>query len=425
MRRLSFVLVPSALLLAASAGVDAEVIEKVVAKVNGQIITLSEFQSRQLAAAQAARVDPSTVGQFLRQNNARILQDAIDELLVMQKAEDAGMKAPPQYIDEAIASIKKDNNLTTEEQFQDALQHEGLTLSELRQNIERSIVRRMVMERDIRPRVEVSEAALQAEYEKTKATEFTKPATVTLQEILVKEDQGGLRLAKELVEKARAGEDFEALARQYSAAASRANGGDIGQITENDMHPDLRKVATALPVGGVSDPLPVETGYRIVRVVAKTSGSTTPYESAREKVHDRLMMQSFEKEYADYLAELRKTAQVELRVREVPLQLTGPIPEGSLLETLGDAGPGAPAGPGAQPASAPGATDTIVIPTEKKPVAPPAAAAPAAAGDDEISTTGSTGPERVVPKTATPASAPGTTTPPPAAKPGESKPPGD
>jgi peptidyl-prolyl cis-trans isomerase SurA len=423
MRRLSFVLVPSVLLVAASAGVHAEIIEKVVAKVNGQIITLSEFQSRQLAAAQAARVDPSTVSQFLRQNNARILQDAIDELLVMQKAEDAGMKAPPQYIDEAIASIKKDNNLTSEEQFQDALQHEGLTLSELRQNIERSIVRRMVMERDIRPRVEVSETELQAEYEKTKATEFTKAATVTLQEILVKEDQGGLRLAKELADKARAGEDFEALARQYSAAASRAHGGDIGQISENDMQPDLRKVTTALSVGGVSDPLPVENGYRIVRVVAKTSGSTTPFEGAREKVNDRLMMQRFEKEYAAYLSELRTTAQVELRVREVPLQLTGPIPEGSLLETLGDAsalGPGAPAGPGAQPTAAPAATDTNVVPTEKRPVAPAAAA-----GDDEISTTGSTGPERVVPKTASPSTEPGATTPPPAAKPGESKPPGD
>jgi len=418
MRRLSFVLVPSALLLASSAALHAEIIEKVVAKVNGQIITLSEFQSRQLAAAQAARVDPSTVGQFLRQNNARILQDAIDELLIMQKAEDAGMRAPSQYVDEAIDSIKKDNNLTTEQQFQDALQHEGLTLSELRQNIERSIVRRMVMERDIRPRVEVSEAELKAEYEKTKAKDFTKPAMVNLQEILVKEDQGGLHLAQQLVERARAGEDFEALARAHSAAASRANGGEIGEIPEADMHPDLRKVATSLPVGGVSDPMPVEDGYRIVRVVSKTAGSTIPYEAAREKVNDRLMMQRFEKEYAAYLDELRKTAQVELRVREVPLQLTGPIPEGSLLETLGDAGSGGPEAPGETGAAPAAATTTSVSPADRQPIAPPAVI-----GDDEISTTGQSGPERVAPPTAPPASAPGTPTAPPS-NPVPPKPPG-
>jgi parvulin-like peptidyl-prolyl isomerase len=406
MRRLSFVLLaPSALLLASSGPLRAEIIEKVVAKVNGQIITLSEFQSRQLAAAQAARVDPSTVGQFLRQNNARILQDAIDELLIMQRAEDAGLKAPPQYVDEAIDNIKKDNKLTTEEQFQDALQHEGMTLSELRENIERSIVRRMVMERDVRPRIEVSEADIHAEYEKLKAAEFTKPATVSLQEILVKEGEGGLPLAREIVARARGGEDFEALARQYSADPSRANGGLLGQINESDMHADLRKVTATLSVGEVSEPMPVEGGYRILRVVAKTSGSTTPYDQAREKLHDQLMMQRFDKEYAAYMGELRKTAQIELRVREVPLQLTGPIPEGSLLEALGEAGSGTTLGPEAP--AAPGAA------------ASPAAAPGAAVGDDEITTTGQSGPERIAPP-------PPPSTPPAAAPetPSPSKPPG-
>ena len=103
-------------------------------------------------------------------------------------------------------------------------------------------------------------------------------------------------------------------------------------------------MAFALPVGGVSDPMPVEGGYRIVKVTAKTSGSTTPYEAAKDKVRDRLMMSRFETAYDAYMQELRKTASVELRVREVPLQLTGPIPEGSLLEALEPLAPGAPPG---------------------------------------------------------------------------------
>src|SRR5512139_611588 len=113
MRRLSaLLLLPSLVLL--PRGARAEIIERVVAKVNGQIITLSEFQSRQIAAAQAARVDPAGVGAFLRQMNAKILQDAVDDLLISQKADAAGMSVPPQYIDEAIASIRKENNITTE-----------------------------------------------------------------------------------------------------------------------------------------------------------------------------------------------------------------------------------------------------------------------------------------------------------------------
>lgn len=379
MRRLFLTLfLPSALLAPARAG--AEIIERVVAKVNGQIITLSEFQTRQVAAAQAARADPSTVGAFLRQNNARILQDAIDEILLLQKAEDAGMKAPSQWIDEAIDGIRKENNITSDEQFQEALAREGLTLEELRQNIERSIIRRYIVERDIRPKIEATDAEVQAEYEKLKATEFTKPATVSLQEILIPEEAGGLPLAREIVGRARAGEDFAALAKVHSASASRANGGDLGELKKGEIHPDLEKAAFSLPVGEVSDPLPVEGGYRIVKVTAKTSGSTTPFEAAKDRVHDRIMMTRFEKAYDEYMEELRKNAVVELRVREVPLQLTGPIPEASLLEALEPLAPGAPTpGPAGAPAS------------------PPAATEPPPAADEEITTTPQAAPEKVAP----------------------------
>jgi hypothetical protein len=134
----------------------------------------------------------------------------------------------------------------------------------------------------------------------------------------------------------------------------------------------------------VCDPLPVEGGCRIVKVIAKTSGSTTPYESAKEKVRERIMMARFEKEYDAYMEELRKNAVVELRVREVPLQLTGPIPEGSLLEALDPLAPAAPSGPAPE---APGAASA---PAEKAPAAPPAT-------DEEISTTPQAAPERVAP----------------------------
>ena len=312
-----------------------------VAKVNGQIITLSEFQARQIAAAQGARVDPAGVSVFLRQNNGKILQDAIDEILILQQAEDAGIRAPAAWIDEAIDGIKKENKITSDEQMQEALAREGLTLAELRGNIERGVLRRIVMQRDVQPKIEVSDADVRAEYETLKAKEFTRPATVTLQEILIAEDKGGNALASELAGRARAGEDFQQLARTYSTAPSRTNGGELGQLAQGEIHPDLEKVAFELPVGSVSDPLPVAGGYRLIRVVAKTSGSTTPFDAVKDRVRDRVMMTRFDKAYDEYVAELRKNAVVELRVREVPLQLTGPIPEGSLREALETLSPGA------------------------------------------------------------------------------------
>jgi parvulin-like peptidyl-prolyl isomerase len=409
MRRLFVLLLLPSALLAGAGAARAEVIERVVAKVNGQIITLSDFQSRQIAAAQAARVEPANVGAFLRQNNAKILQEAIDDILIMQKAEEAGVKAPSQWVDEAIAGIKKDNNLNTQEQFEDALQREGLTLGELRQNIERGILKRYVLERDVRGKVEVSDTELREEYEKLKATQFTKPPTVSLQEMLVKEADGGLERARELAAKAKAGEDFAALAKAYSAAASKPNGGEIGEVARTDMNKEMATLTASLPVGGISDPMPVEGGYRILKVTAKTEGSTTPFEGAKEKIRDQLMMARGEKEYEAYMAELRKSAQIELRVREVPLRLTGPIPEGSLLEAL-DPGSGfsstsSPGGAGSAPAGT--AAPAPATPPAGQPGAP---ATPA--GDDEIRTTPQAAPERVAPPAA-PGQPPKTPPPPP------------
>ena len=145
----------------------------------------------------------------------------------------------------------------------------------------------------------------------------------------------------------------------------------------------------------MSDPIPVSGGYRIVKLLAKTSGSVVPFETAKNQLRDRLMMSRYEKEYEAYMQDIRKNATVELRVREVPLQLTGSLTEGSLLEGLDATGPlpgSSPAASGSPPAppKTPGAADTIVIPTEKKPITPPAA-------DEEITTTPQAAPEKIAP----------------------------
>jgi len=92
-----------ALLLAVlAAGAPAEVIERVVVRVNGAVVTQSEFQARQVAAVQAARVPPERIEQFLRENNAKILQEAIDDLLLVQRADEIGVRLSPAYINEVV-----------------------------------------------------------------------------------------------------------------------------------------------------------------------------------------------------------------------------------------------------------------------------------------------------------------------------------
>src|SRR5712691_9447493 len=122
--------IPSLLvLLAAPAG--AEIIERVVAKVNGEIITLSEFVNRQVAAVQSARIAPDRIETFLRDQNAKILQDAIDEILLVQRAGDVGIRLRPEYTKDVIEGIKKENNLASDQALQEQLRREGMSLDDL------------------------------------------------------------------------------------------------------------------------------------------------------------------------------------------------------------------------------------------------------------------------------------------------------
>ena len=363
----------SLVLLAAAAG-RGEILERVIVKVNGDVVTQSEFEARQIAAVQQARIPADQIEKFLRDNNAHILQEAVDDLLLVQRAADLGLKMRPDYIKEVIDGIKKENNIASDEDLQQQLKREGMTLEELKRNIERNILKRQVMQRELENRVAVTEDDVKAWYEANKA-EYTKPATVHLQQLVVRADGASPALAGELVARARGGEDLAELARAYAAAPHKAAVADLGVLHKGDIAADVEKIAFALAPGQVSDPIRTEDGFRILKVVEKTEGSVVPYEDARPEIQRRLNQTRMNEEVEKYLEGLRQKAIVDIRVREVPLQLTQPAPAGGTrLE------PSAEVLDGAAPAPAPAATPDAEITTSPQEraerVAPPAAPAP-------------------------------------------------
>jgi peptidyl-prolyl cis-trans isomerase SurA len=373
-----------------AAAAQGEILERVIVKVNGDIVTQSEFEARQIAAVQQARIPAEQIEKYLRDNNAHILQEAIDDLLLVQRAADIGLKMRPEYIKEVLEGIKKENKIESDEELQNQLKREGMTLEELKRNIERNMLKRQVLQRDLESKIAVSENDIKAWYD-AHMEDYTKAPTVHLQEIDVRDDTSNPSLARDLVARARGGEDFTELARTYSVGPNKASGGDLGVLRKGDLAPDVEKVAFALAPGQVSDPLPTKDGFRILKVVERTEGSVVPYEDTRAEIQRRLNQTRSSEEIERYLEGLRQKAIVDLRVREVPLQLSQPAPTGGTrLEPSADA---------------------------LAPVDAPAPAATPASPDEEISTSPQARPERVAPpEAAAPAPAPSPTptpTPPP------------
>ncbi len=341
--------------LSAAVLVDADVIERVIARVNGEIVTLSDFEAKQLAAVQAARVPEGEVEAFLRQNNARLLEEAMEELLLVDRAAALGFKLRPEYVDQFIDDIKKEQNITSEEEFQAQLKREGLTKEVLRRNIERSVVVRQVRSREIDPKAQVSEADVRAEYERRKATDFTRKATVHLMEIVLTGPDAA-KAADAVATRLKSGEDFETLARQLSTSPSRGAGGDLGRVQPADLNPALARAIEDLHPGEVSAPVAIEDSYRILKVRERMADEVTAFDQVKDRIQEELSAARFEKVYADYIAELKKNAVYTVFVREAPTQLgrrskpgPKPIPTDDEFTTIGPSGPERIVVPSARP----------------------------------------------------------------------------
>ena len=335
----------------------AEVVERVVARVNGDIVTLSEFEARQLAAVQQGRVPPGEIETFLRENNARLLQEAIDDALILQRGAELGIRLRPEYVQEVIDGIKKENNIADETELQRQLRREGMSLDDLKRNIERSIVRRQVLSRELEAKATVNEAEARAEYERDQAP-HTRRASVHLHEIVVPDEE----LARALEARARAGEDFEALARAHSTAASRDAGGDLGVLHRGEMNAAVEAAAFALPEAGVSDPLPTDGGYRVLRATEKKEGSVAPFEEVKDEITKRLSQDRATRAYDAYVEGLRKNAVTQTMVTEVPLQLSLPAAGTGTLLPPSAAGTTAAPDPDAEIVTTPQARPEHVAP---------------------------------------------------------------
>jgi parvulin-like peptidyl-prolyl isomerase len=319
----------------ATAGLRAEIIEQILVKVNGEIFTKTDLENAQVNALKQRgqqvdlKSDPKNeqLRKALNEVTPAIMVDAVDQMLIVQRGKELGYKLSDEQFKSALDSIRKENKIDTEEQFQAALKQENMTLADLRRNFEKQMIISRVEQNEVFGKVGVSEEEARSYYD-GHLNEFTTPPTITLREILitVPSSPNGVNVAaddaaKERAEKIRArilaGESFEKLATEVSQAPSKANAGLIGPISVNDLSPDLRKTIEALKVGQVADIIRNQRGYQILKLESSTPAQTMPFEQAREQISDRVFTGKRKQEFQKYLEKLRGQAIIEWKNQDV------------------------------------------------------------------------------------------------------------
>jgi peptidyl-prolyl cis-trans isomerase SurA len=323
--------------------VRAEILEQILVKVNGEILTKTALEERQVSVlrqqdrgltAEDLRNDEQ-LKKILAEITPRVVVEAVDEMLLMQRGRELGYVVSDEQFKSIVENIRKENNLASEEAFQAALKQEGMTMEELRRMLERQVIVSRVQQADVWNRIAITEDEARAAYD-AQRDQFTTPAEVTLREILV--DVRDLRPpgaealgpgvnvglddeAREKVEQLRArilaGEDFASLAARESDSGSKANGGLIGPINETELAPALRQLVAAMKVGEVTQPFRTARGYQILKLESRTEARVLSFEDAREQVSNKVFEQKRSGEMTKYLEKLRAQAIIEWKNEEV------------------------------------------------------------------------------------------------------------
>ena len=185
-------LLPVVLVLAAIAAPRGEILEQILVKVNGDIFTKTDLETRQIAALRAKgqaidlKSDPNNVQlrKALDEITPQIMVEAIDEMLIVQRGKELGYTLSDTQFKSVVENIRKENKIETEEQFQAALKSENMTMMDLRRNLERSMISQRVQQNEVLAKIGVTDDESRKYYE-SHLKEFTTPPTVTLREILV------------------------------------------------------------------------------------------------------------------------------------------------------------------------------------------------------------------------------------------------
>jgi peptidyl-prolyl cis-trans isomerase SurA len=316
-----------ALLFVAPLG--AEIFEQVLVKVNGEIITKSEFEQRQVAELrnrpELGNVSPSSpqLRAAINEITPDLILDAVDELLLIQRGRELGYVMGDDQFNNILGTIKKQNNLEDDQKFQAALKQEGLTLADLRRNLERNMLVSQVQRAEVNDKISVNDEEARAYYA-AHPREFTTPSELTLRELLIEvptsarglnvaQDDEAKAKVEELRKRVQNGEPFARLATEFSSSSSKANGGLIGPINHDELDPRLQKVLDAMQVGDVTEPLRTQRGYQLLKIETRSETKVKTFEQARGDIGNRVGETKRQAERLKYLDQLREQATITWR----------------------------------------------------------------------------------------------------------------
>ena len=298
---------------------EAEVVDRVYAQVNDDIITLSDFNRKldTIRRELSKNYTGDKLEQAVEQQKQGVLDALIQDKLLIQKAVELGIDADAEpKVSSEIQRIMKQYDIESMEKFEEALEEQGSNLENYREGLRNDIMTDYIIQIFVRSRLTLLTSEIE-KYYKDHAAEFATPEEISLSEITCGlEGEGGEEGAKnradDIYNQLKQGASFTSLASRYSSGATANKGGNIGSNLLQKWHPDIVKAISGLETGDISEPQKTKEGYVIYRVDLRKPSIVPPLEEIRSKIKDRMYMDKYIPELERFIARLKDDAYIQI-----------------------------------------------------------------------------------------------------------------
>lgn len=288
-----------------------EVMDRIIAIVNDDIITLKEAEKHVQVEKEGRYV---SINEYL--TNLRLrekIELLIDDVLIQQQAKRLRIEVEEKEIEAIIENIKK-QYLIDDAELKQKLKDDNISYEDFKVGLRGNLLRSRLLTRVISPEVNVTEQDLRQYYDKH-TDEFINEEYRLRQIFVSGQRQDGQKRIAEAYKLLQEGKPFEAVVQDFSDDKKGAEtGGDIGFVKKVDLIPQLREVAGLLALGAYSSIITTPYGFHILKLVEKKKGETMTFEMARDIIHGKIVQEESEKRYKDYMVKLRKGSFIEVKI---------------------------------------------------------------------------------------------------------------
>lgn len=299
-----------------------KVVDQIVARVNGDIVSQDELQRLRQELAQAMRGQngpgaPSPADIAQREKN--VLRDRIDELLLIQKGKELNINVDSE-LSKYIANLQRQSGITDTDKFHEYVrQQSGMSYEDFINETKNQILTRDVVGQEVGRHINITDKEIEDYYNAHKS-DFVREEKVYLSEILIStqgKDAAGIaaaeKKAKQIADQASKGERFADLARDNSDATTAKDGGMLGGYKKGDLNPEIENLVWNLPRGAVTQPIKLATGFEIFKVDDHTKAGLAPLSDVKTEIENVLYGPKMQPKVREYLTDLRRKAYLQIK----------------------------------------------------------------------------------------------------------------